>query len=121
MTYKNIEASRNTRLWLTQVMVPMATLAVSTLIAFPGARRAICKGASHAKEAITKTFTKKESKTENRTILSINAKNRQEALNALEAAAKEIIESNEVFQPIKKEVQVKEFNVKRFSPRRFDV
>ena len=105
MTYKDIEASRNTRLWITQVMVPVATLATSTIIAVPEARKAICKGANHVKESIKKTFTKKESKTENRTVISIDASNRQEALAALEALAKEVFESENYFQPIKKKVQ----------------
>ena len=108
MTYKDIEASRNTRLWITQVMVPVATLATSTIIAVPEARKAICKGAKHVKESIKKTFTKKESKTENRTVISIDANNRQEALAALEALTKEVFESENYFQPIKKKVQVKD-------------
>lgn len=108
MTYKDIEASRNTRLWLTQVMVPVATLATSTIIAIPEARTAICKGAARIKESVKNTFTKKESRTENRTVIRIDAKNRQEALSALEALAKEVIESDNYFQPIKKKVQVKD-------------
>ena len=108
MTYKDIEASRNARLWITQVMVPVATLATSTIIAVPEARKAICKGAKHVKEAIKKTFTKKESKTGNRTIISIDAKNRQEALSALEVLAKETFESDQPFRPIKKKVQVRD-------------
>jgi hypothetical protein len=108
MTYKDIEASRNTRLWITQVIVPVATLATSTIIAVPEARKAICKGAKHVKESIKKTFTKKESKTENRTVISIDANNRQEALAALEALAKEVFESANYFKPIKKKVQFRD-------------
>lgn len=41
MTYKEIDASRNIRLWITQVALPVATLTATTLIALPEARRAI--------------------------------------------------------------------------------
>ena len=42
MTYKQIEASREARLWLGQILVPAVTLAVSTL-AIPGVKDALAK------------------------------------------------------------------------------
>lgn len=107
MTYKHIEASRNTRLWITQVMVPVATLATSTIIAVPEARKAISKGATQVKESIKKTFTKKESIKKNRLVLNIKANNRDEALAALEALAKQVFESDPSM-PISKSVYVKD-------------
>lgn len=107
MTYKDIENSRNKRLWVTQVMIPVATLATTVIIAIPEARETLVKKTVQAKNSIKKTFSKKESKNNDEIIISINAKDRQEALKALEALAKEVMESDNADAPINKKVRVK--------------
>ena len=51
MTYKQIEASREARLWLGQILAPAVTLAVSTL-AIPEVRKAIAAKADSVKKSI---------------------------------------------------------------------
>ncbi len=51
MTYKQIEASREARLWLGQIIVPAMTLAVSTL-AIPEVRQAVAAKAENVKSSI---------------------------------------------------------------------
>lgn len=56
MTYKQIEASRETRLWIGQILIPAATIAVSVL-AIPEAR-------AKAKSVWVKITSKFNKKTE---------------------------------------------------------
>lgn len=51
MTYKQIEASREVRLWIGQIIVPALTVAASTL-AIPEVRHAIAAKAKSVKESI---------------------------------------------------------------------
>ena len=51
MTYKQIEASREARLWLGQILVPAVTLAVSTL-AIPGVKDALAKKVDDVKRSL---------------------------------------------------------------------
>ena len=77
MTYKEIENSRNKRLWVTQVIMPVATLATSVVIAVPEARKAIVDKTVQVKDSIKEKFSKKESKQEEpKVIISINAEYR---------------------------------------------
>ena len=55
MTYKHIEASREARLWLTQIVLPIVT--VVTLV--PEARNAVITTAKKAKNNIESKFSKK--------------------------------------------------------------
>lgn len=57
MTYKQIEASRELRLWIGQIVVPAAGVAIATL-SIPEVRQAIAAKASSMKESI-KNKTKK--------------------------------------------------------------
>lgn len=108
MTYKEIENSRNKRLWVTQVIMPVATLATSVVIAVPEARKAIVDKTVQVKDSIKEKFSKKESKQEEpKVIISINAENRKEALKALEALAREVMENTDANEPINKKVRAK--------------
>ena len=51
MTYKQIEASREVRLWIGQIIVPAITIAVSTL-AIPEVRQAVAAKARDVKQNI---------------------------------------------------------------------
>ena len=51
MTYKQIEASREIRLWIGQIIVPAITVAVSTLT-IPEVRQAVAAKARNVKENI---------------------------------------------------------------------
>lgn len=51
MTYKQIEASREARLWLGQIIVPALTFAATTL-AIPEVRQAIATKAMSVKQSI---------------------------------------------------------------------
>ena len=55
MTYKQIEASREARLWLAQIVLPIATV----IMMVPEAREAIVDKVRTAKKNIETTFTKK--------------------------------------------------------------
>lgn len=55
MTYKHIEASREARLWLTQIVLPVVT--VVALV--PEARNAVITIAKKAKRNIEAKFSKK--------------------------------------------------------------
>lgn len=57
MTYKQIEASRELRLWIGQVIVPV-TLAVMAIS--PEARQAVVNKATSVKNSIKNTFKKKD-------------------------------------------------------------
>jgi hypothetical protein len=50
MTYKQIEASREARLWIGQILVPAATLA-ATALAIPGVKEAIAEKFNNAKRS----------------------------------------------------------------------
>ena len=50
MTYKQIEATREVRLWIGQIIVPAATLAATTL-AIPGVKEAIAEKINEAKRS----------------------------------------------------------------------
>lgn len=51
MTYKQIEASREARLWLGQIIIPLAT-GVVALMTVPEAREAVAAKANQIKERI---------------------------------------------------------------------
>ena len=51
MTYKQIEASREERLWIGQIIVPAVTIAVSTL-AIPEVRQSVVAKAKDIKQNI---------------------------------------------------------------------
>ena len=51
MTYKQIEASREVRLWIGQIIVPAASVVVATL-SIPEVRRMIATKAASIKESI---------------------------------------------------------------------
>ena len=53
MTYKQIEASREVRLWIGQIIVPAITIAVSTL-AIPEVRQAVAAKARDVKQNIAR-------------------------------------------------------------------
>ena len=87
MTYKNIEASRNIRLWITDVVLPIGTLLTTTLIALPDTRRAMVKGLRTIGNK-TKRIFRKGSK---RLVITVDAENQEEALYALESMRRELI------------------------------
>lgn len=60
MTYKQIEASREARLWLGQIIVPALTFAATTL-AIPEVRQAIATKAMSVKQSIEQKMKRKES------------------------------------------------------------
>lgn len=59
MTRKQIDASREARLWIGQILVPALTLATSTL-AIPEVRQAIATKARSMKESIEKKMNKEK-------------------------------------------------------------
>lgn len=59
MTWKQIEARRETRLWLKEIVLPMVGLTVM-VIANPVTRDFVTDKAAKAKEKIKTTFKKKE-------------------------------------------------------------
>ena len=104
-TYRQIEASRNRRLWITQVIVPVTT----TAMLFPQAREAVANTAIKAKDSVKNLFTKKEKecKSKSRNIIRIDAQSREEALIALEIMAKELLENDKSTGPIRKSIRAK--------------
>lgn len=60
MTYKQIEASREVRLWIGQIFVPAITLA-ATVMAIPEVRQAVATKAESIKRSIERKFKKTES------------------------------------------------------------
>jgi hypothetical protein len=107
MTYKDIESSRNARLWITEVIMPVTTLAVTALIMLPDVRHAMGDKVVQIKNSIKNTFKKESGKTSNRVIIRIDAQNRDEALGALEAIAKEVFETPNNDIAIRKVVRTK--------------
>lgn len=57
MTWKQIEASREARLWITQVVVPAATV-VGAAMAIPEVRHTVVEKAKSVKQTIKKKFKK---------------------------------------------------------------
>ena len=57
MTYKQIEAAREARLWIGQIIVPAATVAVTTLT-IPEVRQAIAAKANEIKSKIENRMKK---------------------------------------------------------------
>lgn len=62
MTYKQIEATREVRLWITQIAVPIATTAIAAGIATPEVRQAVVNKCKSVKNSVTKMLVKKEKK-----------------------------------------------------------
>ncbi len=60
MKYKHIEAAREVRLWIGQIIVPAATVAVTTLT-IPEVRQAIAAKANSVKRNIENKMKKEES------------------------------------------------------------
>lgn len=61
MTYKQIEASREARLWIGQIIVPAITL-VGTSMAIPEVRQAVVAKASEIKQSINDKIEKRKKK-----------------------------------------------------------
>lgn len=61
MTYKQIEASREARLWIGQIIVPAITL-VGTSMAIPEVRQAVAAKASEIKRSINDKIEKRKKK-----------------------------------------------------------
>lgn len=59
MTYKQIEASREARLWIGQVIIPAITV-VGAAMTVPEVRKAVTEKANIVKTAIKKKFKKGE-------------------------------------------------------------
>ena len=59
MTYKQIEASREARLWIGQVIIPAITV-VGAAMTVPEVRKAVIEKANNVKIAIKKKFKKGE-------------------------------------------------------------
>lgn len=59
MTYKQIEASREARLWIGQVIVPAITVA-ATALAIPEVRKTVVTKANQVKESIKTKFKRNE-------------------------------------------------------------
>ena len=60
MTYKQIEASREVRLWIGQIIVPAASMAVA-ILSIPSVRETIATKASQVKESIQNKTKRKKS------------------------------------------------------------
>lgn len=58
MTYKQIETSREIRLWIGQIIVPAATVA-ATMMAIPEVRQAVSAKAKDVKQTIEEKFKKR--------------------------------------------------------------
>ena len=57
MTYKQIEASREARLWISQVIIPAVAI-VGTVLSVPEVRTAAVKKGKQVTESIKKKFKK---------------------------------------------------------------
>ena len=60
MTYKQIEATREVRLWITQIVVPIATTVIAASIAVPEVRQAVAAKCKSVKKSINKKLKRKE-------------------------------------------------------------
>lgn len=58
MTYKQLEASREARLWIGQIIIPVATI-IGTSMAIPQVREAVAAKADDIKESINRKRKKK--------------------------------------------------------------
>ena len=58
MTYKQIETSREIRLWIKDIIVPVCTCAASLLLV-PEVREAVAAKATSVKESINQKINKK--------------------------------------------------------------
>ena len=58
MTYKQIEAAREARLWIGQIFVPTLTL-IGTTLAIPEVRQAVAAKATEVKTSIENRMKKK--------------------------------------------------------------
>ena len=58
MTYKQVEAAREVRLWIGQIIVPAATVAV-TAMTIPEVRQAVAAKAQSVKQNIESKINKK--------------------------------------------------------------
>ena len=56
--YKQIEASREARLWLTQIVIPAASVAVA-ILSIPEVRQTIASKATSIKESIQNKISRK--------------------------------------------------------------
>lgn len=59
MTRKQLDQTREVRLWIGQIIVPAVTLAATTM-AIPEVRQAVAAKAKSMKESIEKKFKKEE-------------------------------------------------------------
>lgn len=57
MTWKQLEASREARLWLGQIIVPTVTLAV-TALAIPGVKDRLAEKISNTKQTVKNKLNK---------------------------------------------------------------
>lgn len=57
MTYKQIEASREVRLWIKEIVVPVVGFA-TTLMLFPETREPMLRAGRNVKESIKNKFKK---------------------------------------------------------------
>lgn len=96
-THKQIEASRNTRLWITNVLFPATSLVV-TLFTIPEIRKAASSGVKKVKGSFSNLLSKRRKKV----VLTIDAKNQEEALYILEAMRREVLVVKEPTSPIKR-------------------
>lgn len=62
MTYKQIEASREVRLWITQIAVPIVTTTIAAGVAIPEVRQAVVKKCKKIGNSISKKMKKEEKK-----------------------------------------------------------
>ena len=58
MTWKHIEASREVRLWLTQVIMPVAGIFTTAMVMVPEFREAVTTGAKNVKNKIESVLHK---------------------------------------------------------------
>jgi hypothetical protein len=65
MTYKQIESSREARLWIGQILVPAVTTAATIVLANPELRRAAASKCKDAADAIRNKFAKKSAEDSN--------------------------------------------------------
>lgn len=59
MTYKQIETSREIRLWIGQLIVPAITLAGTVILTNPELRSSVAKKFGEAKDSVKNVFKRK--------------------------------------------------------------
>ena len=62
MTHKQIDAAREARLWLGQIVIPLVTTFVVTVVAIPESRHAVAEKAKDVKESFKRKFDRKKKK-----------------------------------------------------------